>query len=333
MVRSTFKIARVWLVIIVFPGTFLFGLDLILFPKPMSHKHNSTNSIFPGLIFLFLGIYVICLIFKYLTVITIRDNSLGLKNLFSRKELLPAEIQSIALYGRKKLMGSKYATDAIILTLKEGKKILLPDSSYSNIQEIKAALAEKFPDKISDLPVHKEKNFVLTWHPDWTTEEGMDTFKGNPLLSTGSIVKIGITIFFIVFGALLRQVLLHSSRHYRPETTRDQVLLYYFPIVAIILTFFFMQARELYYFRLSSACLVVRNHFYPWVNKVYKPDDISALRLESSRSGVQSVYIQTKDFGGRHYGAGSLKKETWQAFISEVEALGIPVINEIKGLA
>jgi len=315
MVRSTFKIVRVWTGLLVFPGILLFGLDLILFPKPMSYKHNSANSILPGFLFLFLGIYVIYLMFKYLTVISIGDEIIGLKNLFFRKELLPAEIRSIALYGRERLNGSKYATETIVLTLEE------------------AALAEKFPDKITDLPGRKEKGFVLTWHPDWTTEEGMDTFKGNPLLSMGTIIKVVMVAGFVGFGLLLRQGLLHSTRHYRPETTQEHVFLYYLPFAAIILTFFFMQAHELYYFRLSSGGLVVRNHCYPWINKVYAPDDLSAILLYNDRNGAMAMNIRTKDFGSYRFGADSLKKETWQAFASELEALGIPVINEIRGLA
>jgi len=94
-----------------------------------------------------------------------------------------------------------------------------------------------------------------------------------------------------------------------------------------------MQAHELYYFRLSSAALVVRNHCYPWVNKVYAPDDISAVVLYNDRNGVVAMNIRTKDFCSYRFGADSLKKDTWGALRAELEGLGIPVISEIRGLS
>ncbi|HYG36997.1 MAG TPA: hypothetical protein VD908_00195 [Cytophagales bacterium] len=202
----------------------------------------------------------------------------------------------------------KFPMEGTAILFNDGSKKILFDDMYSNSWQIKSFLEQVVINKQEYKPrltTKVEGNAI-----QFETE---DTFKGNQFTSLRGISLWGLVGFFafILF-----------SKWKSP------------PIGLLILfgaigTFWFvLHSWLMHYFELTKDYLIVRNHNFIWVTKIYPLSDIKEVVYETQGKQPNSMRVITKDFKNKLYPAGTLRDKTWLDLKDKLETKGVAVRNE-----
>ena len=208
-------------------------------------------------------------------------------------------------------MGSA-PTESAFLLFNNGIKIILFDKMYSNISEIKLFLEQVVLNKQEEYNPKK----ITKIHRNEIRFEKEETFKRNQFLSFSGIFLWGSIAFFIF-------LVLSDERN--PPLINS--------IIAVsgwVAFMFAMFSWHMYYFGLTKEHLIIRNHNYPWITKIYQLSDIKEVVFEHPYGTKlpDCMRVITIDYRTKLYPAQTLRNKTWLKMKRELEKNGVKVRNE-----
>jgi hypothetical protein len=280
-----------------------------------------TDSIFKtpiyGSLLLVAGAFGI--IFHYLKIlkkVRISDQGMQFQSLF-KVEFIPWEnVRKIELMGKTNGNGFVAPLEATILELKDGQKFELLASFYKNIGALRKSLeqvAESLENE-SSIEISPVSESPFTKRKVNVDLDRMTKHSGHHLLSFNGAIIYG-WVSFSVYSIFLQS----------PNFPSLLGLVILTLLSGIVYGFL---GHQLHYFYLGKDYLVVKNHVWPWVNQVYRIDNIKQVVFEVPYRRSFSLRIITDDYQSRLFPAGSLKKKNWKALLRQLQDLGLDIRNE-----
>lgn len=226
---------------------------------------------------------------------------------FKSRHIAAGDIRSIWLWGRKKVTYGHI--DAVTIITADGLTTQLPDHACENMREIRRYLLDHFPAQVRDAPVVAQRPAIGDGHTE--------SFYGNIFLSMNAV-----PIYLFALIAALANLLGHP-----PLTGR------LIPLMPLGI-FWLALGGQLYYFRLTTDTLEIRNQFFPWMRGTWPLDDIDNIVFEfmEGRGTTNILRIHTYDLRSKGYNAIGLKNRHWLALGIALQKRGIPVKNELAGV-
>jgi hypothetical protein len=276
-----------------------------LHPEFYTKVKSKESKFLISLLLLFLSIIAAYSFAKRTFLVRIGDGAIILRGFLKTLNIRSSEIKSVNLFSAENLYGfAGYRTIATSIELESGKKVIITDSFYRNIPELKKALIENFGKKI----ILPQRHFNSHQKTEFETE--YEKISGNPITSINGLMIIG-SLCFIALSFT-------SKTHLVPAH-----LFLLFPLAI----FYFGFGSQLYYFLISNRHLVIRNHCFPWVNKIYNLEEIILVNFEKTGKRSKSLRITTNDFKSKLYSAGSLREKHWEIIRTKLNDDGIPFLN------
>lgn len=306
-------IAPIILVIII--GGIGVGLGYISF---LDVSNGKVDSIFKTLIYgsvLMFGAMIGLVIHYLKTIKKIQIDNQGIKftSLLSSEFIRWNEVEKIELTGKSR--NRSIFAETTNLDLKSGKGIDIIAAYYQNMPNLRMTLRQVHQFLANNEPVQLKQN------TDTRTLESinhlnfgeMNNYSGNHFLSFNGIVIYGM-IAFSIFVLLI----LDSPK-------------YFGSIAAFSMSgiFYGFVGYQLHYFYLDKNYLVVKNHVWPWVNHVYKIEDIKEVVFEIPFRKSISLRVITKGYQSKLFPAGSLSNKTWKSLREELTGMKVHIRNEI----
>ncbi|MCL2435629.1 MAG: hypothetical protein FWD09_05775 [Lentimicrobiaceae bacterium] len=288
-------------------GTLLIfaGIDILL-----EQQQPETKDYFmpiAGSVFYILAFSLLYLYWKWSPKITIDHDEHTIK--FGNQIYSLKEIKDVILKGKMQFRYIfQFPVEGTAIFFNDGTEKILYDDLYSNIWEIKSFLNQTIINKQEYKPSVAQKT-----DRNRIRFEIEETFKGNQFLSFRGI-------FFWPFICLLAFMFFAGIGRYPWG-----ILI--FP-VTFGTAFFILLSWQIHYFGLTENSLIVRNHNYIWMAKIYPLLDIKEVVFEGLGNQAFSMRIITNDFRNKRYQAGTLRDKTWLYLKDKLEAKGIIVRNE-----
>lgn len=259
-------------------------------------------------LFIFIIFVIICMYFDFIMITNSYKIVLNKKGILHKNEFYEwSNIKNISLTGKSELFLNT-PTECASLTFKNLKTIKIFDNIYSNSDELKCFIKDIVVDKKERYEVEIEKNNTSN-----LKNEFFIPYKGHPIFSfRGLFMWVFILAFFIIPFV--------SSKPIKMDK--------YLNISIIPIFWFFFNSWMLFYFEVSKNYFVVKNHYFFWINDVYKIGDIHEVVFERQGKQPNSLKIITKRFKTKLYSAGSLTDSKWLELKKELEKGGVKVRNE-----
>jgi hypothetical protein len=283
-----------------------FSIYLLFHPEIFKKWNGKTSSLLMLLMSMFLLALLLIAFYtiaKLSYIIKIENKVISFRGFFLNTTINNTDIKSINLFSKEDFfwaMGS--ITIGTRIELQTGKKIIIADHFYKNIDQIKKGLQENFSEKI-----YLQKKSELYHTIGTILESDFEKFSGNPYTSLNGIIIWGF--FISIFCTLL-------------FLNRPLVPAHFIALLPIIV-FYIGFGLQLHYFFISNQRLIVKNHFIPWINKSYNIEDIAETNFETPRKRSKSLRITTKDFKSKLFAAGSLREKNWNELKDKLKSLGI----------
>lgn len=142
-------------------------------------------------------------------------------------------------------------------------------------------------------------------------ENSAEKFSGNAFICFK-------TLAFLAFEAFLI-VLLYGGKKADPQRT-------FIALTVGTLVVFLLTGFQMFYFKVSSTYLIVKNHYLPWIRWHYKLEDLTKISITRYSKLSKSLFIFIR---GHHlyrvFPAGSLRSEDWAALRDRLEHAGLVV--------
>ena len=258
------------------------------------------------------------LVYHYLKTckkIQINNNGIKLSSLFNSESIPWNEIIKIELIGKSR--NRMIIAETTNLDLKSGKEIDIIASYYQNmpslritLEQVHQFLTNNEPVELKQAPIpHKPES---VWHLNLNA---MKKYSNNHFLSFNGIMIYGwiaFSIYFLLTLGLTRNL--------------GSLLL----VTSVMSGIFYgFLGYQLHYFYLDKNYLVVKNHVWPWVNHIYKIEDINEVALEIPYKRSISLRVITKEYQSKLYQGGSLRKNTWEKLMKDFNDLKVNVTNAV----
>ena len=214
-------------------------------------------------------------------------------------------IKDILLTGKRTL--GIIPMESITLLFDNGTKKVLFDDMYSNSSEIKLFLEQIVLNKQEYKP-----KLINNISRNAIRFEREETFKGNQFINIHGIMLWGLIGFLI----------------YMVFSMTDKPVLSIFPAVLGI-GWFFGFSYLMHYFGLAKDYLIIRNHNFLWMAKIYRLSDIKEVVFEQQGNLPNCLRVITIDFRNKLYPAAPLRKKKWLGMKRELEQRGVKVRDEI----
>jgi hypothetical protein len=288
MLSSKYKIPL--LITIVFFCLLFFIMPFIILNDGKSGRHEYLVIIFP-----ILSLFLFYSYSRSSPRIVLDDEFLTAKYLFYSKTYDWSAIKDIYLSKKENYMMQNMEATSILFD--NGDKLNIWQDVYGNCEQLRSFISQKASEKIRD----PSPNIIANNLRSITRRR----YSGNVYTSYNTILIVGMAIFF---GISIKFKF-------------DFILL--IPI-CFILIFFFGLGTQMNYFLIDEGCLFIRNHYFPWINKKVRLEDIVEVDIETPNKRSTGLRIITKDFNSKLYGAGSLRSKTWKELLSDLRLIGIP---------
>ncbi len=304
-------IAPIILVIVL--GGIGVGIGFISFLDVSNGKADSIfNTPIYGSALMFAA--MIGIVIHYLRIIKkIQIDNQGIKftNLFQSEFIRWIDVKKIEMTGKSQNMNTPAETTNLILNT--GKRIEILAPFYKNISLIRIALEQILESLSKEDPIELKpiKEAPKVKFHGFVNYRDMNKYSGNHFLSFNGILIYGMIAFSIY-------VLILDSPKYLGS------------IAAFSMSGFFygFLGYQLHYFYLDKNCLVIKNHVWPWVNHVYKIEDIKEIVFEIPYKRSISLRVITKGYQSKLYPGGSLRDKTWKAIKEEFKGLKVNIRDE-----
>ncbi|WP_447637496.1 hypothetical protein [Flavobacterium microcysteis] len=259
----------------------------------------------PSFGFLFIAIAVVInyTFFKNAPKIIVNKN--GIK--VGKKQYFWEDSLEIEITGKGKgFIHSHY--EATKIFFKNQKVVYVFENYYDNSPEIRSF--------INQIVINKKETFLFkkvhSGEKDLSSEN-FKTFKGHPIFSLRGLMTWGL-ILFVIF------LFYSSSKKIEPIVIA---------MLSAFCTFWFLLNSWMsHYFQISNNYLIVKNHYFFWIKKVYQLDDIREVVYDQQGKQSNALRIITKDFESSRFIAGTLYNKHWLEMIDCLKDKNIKVRNE-----
>ncbi len=295
MLRSKYKIPQL-IIIIIFCLLFM-GMPFIILNNGRTFEHKYFVIIFP-----ILSLFLFYSTFQKSPRILFDDEFITARYLFSEKIYDWSSISGHGYLSRKENYMLQ-AMEATSIIFDNGDKLSIWQDVYSNCEEMRSYISNKSSTKIRD----PRPNIVSSNLQSITRRR----YSGNVYTSFNTLLVIGMAIFMWI-----------SIK----GKAKSEILLL-IPIGFIILLFFGV-GTQMNYFLIDERCLFIKNHYFPWINKQVRLEDIVEVDIETPNKRSTGLRIITKDFKSKIYGAGSLRSRNWDELLGDLKLIGIPARDD-----
>jgi hypothetical protein len=259
-------------------------------------KHTYILIIFPVL-----SIYLFFSTFQKSPRILFDDEFLTAKYLFNEKIYSWSSIADIYLSRKENNMLQRMEATSIIFD--NGEKLNIWQNVYSNCEEMRSYISKKSFGKIRD-----PRPNIISKNLQAITRK---RYSGNIFTSFNTLLVVGMAIFM---GISIKGKVKYEGLLIIP--------------VGFILLLFFGVGTQMNYFLIDEGYLFIKNHFFPWINKQIRLEDIVEVDIETPYKRSTGLRIITKDFNSKMYGAGSLRDKNWEDLLSDLKLIGIPARDD-----
>lgn len=297
---------------IILSSIFYFGASFLLFSiffkKYRSINFESKNYVLLifGILLFFVAIYTIYRYTKNAPNVVLEK-----KNIFVNDQKIDFEdIQNISLTGRKHFpyLIFGYPMEGCSILLKNGKVEFFYDNMYSNYWQIKSYLQKVFIDeeeyKVEEIIVDN----ISVYNENFTTFSRSQLLNYNGILLWSLLLPILYNLFF------------NEQKHLN--------LVGYFILSFFIIFWYVFFSWLMHHFKISNKYLVVKNANFPWINKIYKFDDIREVVFETRDKMPNCLRVITKDFRTKLFPAATLRDKQWLEMKKLLEKNNVQVFNE-----
>lgn len=289
-----------------------FGVSLFLFSiffeKYRSINFESKNYVLLifGILLFFVGVYTIYRYTKNTPNIV-----LGKENIFINGQKIDFEdIQDISLTGKKHFpyLIFGYPMEGFSILLKNRKVEFFYDNMYSNYWQIKSYLQKVIIDKEEYKVEEIRVDNISVYNENFTT------FSRNQLLNYNGVLLWSLLL------PILYNLFFNEQKHLN--------LVGYFILSFFLIFWYVFFSWLMHHFKVSNKYLVVKNTNFPWINKIYKFDDIREVVFETRDKMPNCLRVITKDFRTKLFPAASLRDKQWLEMKKLLEKNNVQVFNE-----
>ena len=193
--------------------------------------------------------------------------------------------------------------EATSILFDNGDKLNIWEDFYRNCEEMRSYIVRKSSDKVRD-----PRPGIIANNLQSVSRR---RYSGNAYTSFNTILVVGMAVFMAV------------STMGKPGA--GILLLIPFGFVLLI---FLILGTQMNFFLIDEGCLFVKNHFFPWVNKQIRLEDIVEADIETPNRRSTGLRIITRDFRSKIYGAGSLRNRNWDDLLTDLKLIGIPARDD-----
>ncbi len=284
-------------------GFMTIGLFIHLYQSPEFETRNY------GLLPMFCGIIALMVYLFYRLIkrspgISVDEYSITFNNKVTYQW---ADIDKITLNGKAGFLFF-YEKEAMTLKFKDGKTFYMIDDLYSNLWQIKLFIKYRVIDKAKNVPATVENP-----DPAEAKNENFLFYKRFQLLNFR-----GIMLWMILAG--LGYAAIKNISH--------PVGLIFISSFACLA--FFGLSYFLYYVGVSDNYLIVRNHNFFWVKKLYRLTDIKEVVFEQQDKWPNCVIVITNDFKTNFFPAATLWGRDFRTLKQDLLSRNIAVRDEIR---
>jgi hypothetical protein len=299
----------VFFIVIIFFGLFGAGLSA----SSLSETPPIYWALLSSLGSFAFGIYSVYRLYRLVPSVRVFDDGMRIR----RRHFNWGDIAEIFFTGKQPF---KYVSttpvEGAMLLFKDGTKIFLYDSMYTNLWKIKAAVkkaletAGQYDQLLTNAGYPPSRGTLAnqTTQPLSATDVEMGEvtyFRGNQLLNFN-----GIVLWFVLVCIAVVIIVFDNS-----------VATVFLTLVAI--GWFLFVSSTLHYFGVSDKCIIVRNHNLFWKKKVYRLTDIDSVECDFLNSSANSFAIFLKNLQMRRFLAPTLHPQDWVALIQLLESKNI----------
>lgn len=289
---------------LIFLGTMLMisSIDLL------QNEHPKNKEYFLPVISIAMYLVAFMLLYSYFRnapIITIEGQTIK----FAHKTFDLNDIKKISFTGKKPFRFIiTFPMEGTTLKFNDGTEKTFFDDLYSNSWKIKSFLEQTIIEQKEYKPSQPKKvdRSAIQF-------ENREVFKGNQFTSLRGISLWGLLLFFAIFVLNKGGI----------TSIRSILILFFFAA-----SWFILQSWLMHYFELTKKYLIIRNHNFIWITKIYDLSEIKEVIFETEGKQPNCMRVITKDFKSRLYPAGTLRDENWLALKSKLENEGVLVRNE-----
>ncbi len=299
IVKSCYKIAQ--LVAVIF--SFLFFTTIPVFLYLTTPQNNIVMLVIIGMFAW--GLYFPYIYLKRSPRIILDSNFISVNYPFGSETYDWTSVQDVFLSNKEifsvLFMGQSLEATTIVFT--NGDKLVLWENMYRNLGEMRDFISQNSVGKIRDpVPDISPKNLHSVTRR---------RYSGNVYTSLNTLTILGAALFF--------------AFQLRNNLKLDSILL--IP-VSLIFALFILLGTQMNYFIIDEGYLIIKNHYFPWVNKKINLSDIEGLDIETPYRRSSGLRVISKNFRSKLYGAGTLRTENWEALKKDIKFIGIPVRDD-----
>lgn len=277
------------------------GIGALTGIKPTQPQNNGKlfDQLQPneqGAVAILVAIVLFLLIQRFYYSVTIRKESISLYRFFKRHIIYDTDIVSIDLFRIDRI---DERCMYIIITLQDGKTYKLPAHDFSNTGRIRAALFERFNNKIVPFPGYNNNLQRQSY-------ASKKKYAGNPFLGFSFFLTIGMVLLFSIIA---------------DGSTGGWITVGVAALLPLILWAF-----SSYYFELASGKLIVKNHLFFWLRREYELKDIRFVMKGEILKGTTGLRIVKSNFRARGYAAETLRQKHWNELRDDLKKQGVATV-------
>ena len=317
-IKSKFSIIQVFIVPL-FILAFFYGLSTFMLYTGLSENHKGSIFFLSfGSAIGILGIYTFYYYLTFFKVITMDQHQIRFTGLFTSKDYDWSEISKIRLTGKEseKFLFVGMPMEAISVEFKDAHKEVFFVKYYSNMAKIRVVLrmirnqlGKQRKVDLRELQTHTQKKKIHIRNYFSFTK-----FSGNHLFTFNGLIIYGWGVFAIFVIGFANS----PSPTYIVATV----------LGIVFMVFYGLSGYQLHYFMMDSNYLVVKNHVWFWRTHKYLVSDIQQVVFETPHKMSTSLRIITKNYETKLYPGGSLRNNTWKAFMKAFNDNNIKIRNE-----
>ena len=289
--KSRYKIPQ--LVLILFVSALFLLIPILILTKP----NHLFRKDFIVLLLPVLSLLLVYFYFRKAPRILFDDDFITARYFFSSDTYSWTSITDI--YLSKKDFNMMQPMEATSILFDNGRKLNLWQDVYRNCAEMRRFIFKRESDKIRD-----SKPTLISGNLRAILRR---RYAGNVYTSFNSLFIVGVAVFSWVISKSI-----------------DHLAVRLCFVIGFTLLFFFGYGSQMNYFIIDEGCLVIRNHYFPWVNKTIRLTDIIEADVETPNKRSTSLRILTTELESFLYGGGSLRKKNWDELQLDFTSIGIP---------
>lgn len=302
MVKSRYKIIQ--LALIIFVAMFIMIMAIFLYKTTRGPISASLMFLIVG--FVGFAVYLTFNFFQRSPIITLDDGFITAKYPFNSRTYDWQSVKDV-FFSKKEYYSVLYimgqSLEATTISFDNGEKLVLWQDIYSNLDQLRTFISSKSIGKIRDPSPNISSRSLVSIN--------RRRYAGNVYTSLNTIIISGMTVFM---AFVMKSKLRFDSTLFIP--------------IGLILFLFFLFGTQMNYFLIDNGVLFIKNHYFPWVNKLIDLKDIEEVDIETPKKRSTGLRIITKNFNSKIYGGGSLRDSNWKELLSDFKTIGIPARDD-----